>query len=65
MERDIILDMAAFSFQRLFFDYCFSGYKSSPPGYGCLAPLSVVWVFLKTFSVVDGAPHLFMERYII
>ena len=42
------LDMAAFSLWWLFFRL-----QVFSPGCGCLAPLSVVWVFLKAFSVVD------------
>ena len=52
MERDIIFDMAAFSFRQLFFDYCFSGYKSSPLGVGVWRPFLWCGCFWRLFRLL-------------
>ena len=52
IERDIIFDMAAFSFRQLFFDYCFSGYKSSPLGVGVWRPFLWCGFFWRLFRLL-------------
>ena len=42
-----------FFFSAIVFRLLFFRLQVFSPGCGCLAPLSVVWVFLKAFSVVD------------